>query len=113
MNTTGQNQKTTAPRHEARAAELLGRGYTEVTEAGELFVGQRVRHIGEQYPDAILHGTAVIERIFIKAGGKDVELIARRDKPRWGPEDTHGFWANYHTAPVPDQTPFRTEHHAL
>ena len=86
------------PAHEARAAELLANGYTEVETAGQLSVGQRVRHIGEQYSAAIWNGTAVIERIFTKADGKDVELIARRDKPVWSPTDTHGFWADYHTA---------------
>mgnify|MGYP000535070441 CR=1 FL=1 len=81
-----------------QAESLLRAGYTEVQTAGELHVGQRVRHVGQQYPEAIREGTAVIERIFTR--GKDVELIARRDKPEWGPNDTHGFWANYHTAPV-------------
>lgn len=74
-----------------QAESLLRAGYTEVQTAGEL-------HVGQQYPEAIREGTAVIERIFTR--GKDVELIARRDKPEWGPNDTHGFWANYHTAPV-------------
>lgn len=86
------------PAHEARAAELLTNGYTEVTEAGRLKVDQRVYHVGQRYPGAS-DGTAVIERIFTKAGGKDVELIARRDKPS-SPRDTHGFWADYHTVPV-------------
>lgn len=81
-----------------QAESLLNRGYAEVQTAGELHVGQRVRHVGQQYPEAVREGTAVIERIFTR--GKDVELIARRDKPEWGPEDTHGFWANYHTATV-------------
>lgn len=88
------------PAHEARAAELLSNGYTEVETAGQLSVGQRVRHVGEQYSDAIWNGTAVIERIFTKADGKDVELIARRDKPGWSATDTHGFWADYHTSAV-------------
>lgn len=88
------------PAHEARAAELLANGYTEVETAGRLSVGQRVRHVGEQYSDAIWNGTAVIERIFTKADGKDVELIARRDKPGWSATDTHGFWADYHTSAV-------------
>ena len=85
-------------RADIQAATLLARGYTEVTEAGRLTVGQRVRHVGEQYPNAMWNGTAVIERIFTRHDGKDVEIIARRDKPLWGPNDTHGFWADYHTA---------------
>lgn len=94
------DQETALPKHEARAAELLARGYTEVESAGQFSVGQRVRHVGEQYPDAMWNGTAVIERMFTLPEGRDVELIARRDKPRWGPDDSHGFWASYHTAPI-------------
>lgn len=86
------------PAHEARAAELLANGYTEVEKAGQLKVDQRVYHVGQRYPGAS-DGTATIERIFSKADGKDIELIARRDKP-YSPDDTHGFWADYHTIPA-------------
>lgn len=100
MTTTDESPKSPeAPsRADEHAAGLLANGYTEVTEAGRLKVDQRVYHIGQRYPGAS-EGTAVIERIFSKADGKDIELIARRDKPS-SPDDTHGFWADYHTLPA-------------
>jgi hypothetical protein len=82
---------------EKRAQELIDCGYTEVQERGRLRVGARVRHVGQQYPQA-RNGTATIERIFTR--GVDVELIAKRDKPDWGPNDTHGYWADYHTVVI-------------
>ena len=85
---------------QTRAAELLSSGYLEVDQAGELQVGQRVRHAGQQYAEARRFGTAVIERIFQRA--PDIELIVKRDKPEWGPDDTHGYWADYHTVAVRD-----------
>lgn len=89
-----------------RAEELLSHGYVEIQEAGRLRVGQRVRHAGQQYPEAYRNGTGVIEKIFrsprIIWGKEDVELIVKRDKPMWGPDDTHGYWADYHTAPAED-----------
>lgn len=85
-------------RADERAADLLANGYTEVTEAGRLKVDQQVDHVGQRYPGAS-DGTAVIERIFSKDGGRDIELIARRYKPS-SPDDTHGFWADYHTMPA-------------
>ena len=87
-------------RADEHAAHLLARGYTEVTEAAGLTAGQRVRHIGEQYPGALHRGTGTLERIFTRGTRKDIEVIVRRDKPKFGPADTHGFWADYHTVPV-------------
>lgn len=100
MTTTDESiKRPEAPsRADEHAAGLLANGYTEVTDAGRLKVDQRVYHIGQRYPGAS-EGTAVIERIFSKADGKDIELIARRDKPS-SPDDTHGFWADYHTLPA-------------
>jgi hypothetical protein len=84
-----------------RAEELLSRDYREITEFEQFRIGQRVRHGGEQWPEAIRNGTGVIERIFqsprIIWGKPDVEFIVRRDKPKFGPDDTHGYWADYHT----------------
>lgn len=87
-----------------QADDLLGRGYTEVQEWGELHVGDRVRHVGQHY--AWDDGTATIERIFYhptsawaqKYNAPDVEIIVRRDAEMFG--DMHGFWANYHTVKV-------------
>lgn len=91
-------------RADRQAANLLDHGYTEVREHGRLAIGDRVRHVGEQYPEAHT-GTATIERIFVR-GERDVELIARRDKPGFGgPTSTHGFWANYHTVKISSALP--------
>lgn len=85
---------------EDAAANLLSRGYVEITGHGRLHVGQRVSHIGERYSEALRSGTATIERMFksprIIHGRKDVELIVKRDKPT-GLGGTHGYWADYHT----------------
>ncbi|MGK3708679.1 hypothetical protein [Arthrobacter sp. IK3] len=104
MTTSEESLTTSAPpaaeptRAEEQAADLLANGYTEVTEAGGFTVGQRIYHAGQRYPGAEL-GTATIERLFTKADGKDIEMIALRDKP-YSPDDTHGFWANYHALPA-------------
>ena len=89
---------------EGHAADLLARGYIEVEEIARLKVGQRVRHVGEQYYQAVDHGTAILERIFhhptrLIQGSADIEVIVKRDKPRWE-TGTHGFWADYHTVVV-------------
>lgn len=88
---------------ETHTVDLLKSGYLEVSEHGELRVGQRVHHSGEKWSEARTEGTAVIERIFARPrtiqGREDVELIAKLDRPTfWGSE--HGFWADYHTVIV-------------
>lgn len=84
--------------HERWVKGLLDCGYSEVSSKGILEVGQRVRHSGEQYSKAYDEGTSVIEHILVR--GTDVEVIIHRDEPRFGPNDTHSQWANYHTIPV-------------
>ena len=86
------------------AAGLLSRGFIEVTELNGMSVGARVRHRGEQWFEAHEHGTGTIERIFHKPESSwsrtyrrpDVELIVKRDKPKFGADDTHSFVADYH-----------------
>lgn len=88
------------------AGNLLARGYTEVTESQHLSIGARVRQTDEDYDKALRHGTGTIERIFHKPGSAwsqhwgspDVELIIKRDKPRFVSE--HAFLANYHVTVV-------------
>jgi hypothetical protein len=84
--------------HEDWANRLLECGYSEVESKGIHEVGQRVRHSGERYPEAMDNGTSTIEHIFVR--GNDVELIIHRDKPLWSRTDTHSQWANFHTIPV-------------
>ena len=86
------------------AADLLAAGSVEVEEFGELRVGSRVRLSGERWTEAQEFGTGAVERIFHKPnsswersyGRPDVELIVKRDQPRFGPDDTHAFVADYH-----------------
>lgn len=87
---------------EEQAADLLKRGYREVTEYSNLVIGQRVRHVGQRYSQALDHGTATIERIFHHPDSQwsrshdadDVEVIVQKD------DGSYGFWANYHTVTV-------------
>ena len=97
---------------EAMVEDLTNRGYVEVQEFGSLKVGTRVRGVGEQYFEATHNGTGSIERIFHKPnshwaqkyGQPDVEVIMSRDKPRFGPDDTHSLYASYGVVPVdPDR----------
>ena len=98
-----QNIQAGLTRAERQAASLVRSGYTEATEHGRFRVGCRVRHVGEQYPEA-RDGTATIERIFVHEALGHMEMIVKRDRPQWGPTDTHGFWANYHTVLIHDGT---------
>jgi hypothetical protein len=69
------------------ADELLARGFVEIPEFRKLKVGGRIRGQGQRWYEAVVHGTATVERIFHKPdsswsqkyGRPDVELIARRD----------------------------------
>lgn len=93
------------------AASLLAAGHVEVEEFGELRIGTRVRLSGQRWWEACEFGTGAVERIFHKPnsswersyGRPDVELIVKRDKPSWGPEDTHAFVADYHVAKAYEQ----------
>lgn len=88
---------------ESQAASLLQSGYTELTESpAGIKAGDRVRHIGERYPEACDNGTAVVEQIFGRefSDGHHTEFIVRRDKPVWAGADPHAFWAGYATIPV-------------
>ena len=93
---------------EERAEDLLSRGYVEVSDIDGLNQGARIRHNNEQYREAYRNGTGNIERLFHRNnasferqwGCKDVELIVKRDKPRFGPNDTHAYVANYHVTVV-------------
>lgn len=86
---------------EAKAQEMLTRGYVEVSEINNLKVGARVKHSGQRWPGAYATGTATIERIFHKPvsswtqkyGRQDIEIIVKRDTPDFG---EYGYWADYH-----------------
>lgn len=81
-------------RLDAIHAELAANGYQDIaahiTARRQLRVGDRIRHIGQQWPEAFDHGTGHIAVLTEKPGSKwsqdhgrpDVELIAVWDKPR-------------------------------
>lgn len=60
-----------------------------------LHVGARVRHIGEQYPEAFRSGTGTVAALLHKPrsgwsqshGQPDIELVMLRDKPRFEGDD--------------------------
>lgn len=86
--------------------ELAARGYKIVDTAGALAVGDRIRHVGHQWPAALRDGTGVVHAL-ARGGGDDVELIVVWDKP--GPTGSQiAGLADYHVvatdgrdAPVP------------
>jgi len=83
---------------ETVVADMLRRGFVEIQEFGALKPGVRVRHSGQQWPDAYRLGTGSVERIFHKPdssweqkyGRPDVELIMKRD------DGTRSMLADYH-----------------
>lgn len=80
---------------EERVAELISLGYVEKDSVGQLKVGQRVRHIGERYYQALDNGTGVLRDIYQKPNDpRDIEVVVMRDDGGWG------LWADYHTVPV-------------
>lgn len=79
-------------------AKLVLRGYVALEDHRGLAARERVRHIGEQYPEALLNGTATIIGVFEKPGSswaqsyhqRDIEVVVATDK---GDERV---WADYH-----------------
>ena len=72
-------------------AGLHERGYVDVAEHGKLRPGVRIRHRGEQYYEALEHGTGVVVAITEKPdsswsrtyGMADIELITVSDEARF------------------------------
>lgn len=86
-------------------ADLLARGYVEISEFNGLKPGARVRNAGEQYPEAYRDGTANVLAVFQRDPSSwavtyrrpDIEVIVRRDKSLfedWSPDHR---WADYGT----------------
>lgn len=78
-------------------AELHERGYVDLAEytypsARVLRVGTRLRHGGEQYPEALMHGTGHVVALTHRPDSAwslswrmpDIELVMLRDKDRSG-----------------------------
>lgn len=83
--------------------DLEQHGYVEVDEHGWIKPGVRVRHVGEQYPEAYDKGTSVVLAVMHKPDSAwsqkyhqaDLEIIVERDKPQFGRRITN--WAHYQT----------------
>lgn len=75
----------------AKRNELLARGYQDITEHRRLRLGARIRHRGQQWPDAYRRGTGWVAVLTEKPNSAwsrewrmpDIELVAVWDKP-WG-----------------------------
>jgi hypothetical protein len=93
---------------EEQYRELTSYGYKDIDEIKGITVGARVRHGGEQYPEAFRKGTATVRAIMEKDpspwarswGRRDIELIVERDKPLLEGMTHFYQWADYHTCTI-------------
>lgn len=77
---------------EAMLAQLHADGYRDIPEHGSLRPGVRIRHRGDQYPQAYDHGTGVVLHVTEKSpsswsvsyGAPDIEMVVLYDRPRLG-----------------------------
>lgn len=82
--------------------ELKVRGYKEIAECRGLKAGERIRHVGDQYPEAYDKGTANVLAVFERVGSywsqsygdRDIELIVLSERGEQEPYVT--LWADYH-----------------
>ncbi len=96
-----------AEEYAAMQAALTAAGYRPVDYA-TLPPGERVRHRGEQWPEAYDQGTGVVLAVMEKPnsawsqswGGADVELIVLKDKPLLPGLSRLAQLANYHVQAV-------------
>lgn len=92
----------------AMLAELHARGYQDITEHKQLRVGGRIRHRGQQYPEAYDKGTGFVVALTEKPdsawsrswGMPDVELIMLRDKALLDGYSRLASVAHYHVEVV-------------
>lgn len=87
-------------------AGLHAHGYVDVADHKQLRPGVRIRHRGEQYYEALAHGTGVVVAITEKPdsawsrtyGAADVELITLSDTARFSSRLSQ--LAQYHVAVI-------------
>lgn len=97
-------------RFDQTLAALRKDGFIDLDEHEGLKVGSRVRHRGEQYPEAYRDGTAVVLALLRKPndawsrqwGRPNIELLVLPDRDRFDTGNRIGQWADYHTATAPD-----------
>lgn len=76
-------------------AELNSRGYVTRDQFKALVPGARIRHRGQQYPEAYNDGTGNIVSVAVRHE-RDVELVVAYDKPRFEGMSRLTVLANYH-----------------
>jgi hypothetical protein len=95
-------------------AELYKAGYVNLDQftyqrSGRVLrVGARVRHGGEQYPEAFLHGTGNVVALVHRPNSgwsrqwrmPDIELVVLRDRARFASRLSQ--LAHYHVEVIPD-----------
>lgn len=85
---------------ESQLTELTANGYKIQDSVGDLAPGVRIRHIGQQYPEAHVHGTGVIVAVVMRRE-PDVELVVAYDEPRFEGASRVTVLANYHVHLIP------------
>lgn len=97
-------------------AELRKHGYVDLDEyvyprsGRRLRVGARVRHGGEQYPEALQYGTGNVVALMHRPDSAwshswrmpDIEMVMLRDKPRFGESRLSGL-AHYHVEVIEEE----------
>jgi hypothetical protein len=91
--------------------DLHDQGYRDIEQHDGLRVGTRVRHRGEQYPEAFRDGTGVVIALTerpdsswsLSWGMPDVELVVLRDTPRFDGQSRLSWVAQYHVSAVEEQ----------
>ena len=88
--------------------ELRERGYQDITEHGDLRVGARIRHRGQQFTEAFRHGTGYVVALMEKPDSAwsrtyrmpDIELVVVFDKPALLSSSRLSQLAQYHVSVV-------------
>ncbi|MFI5891959.1 hypothetical protein ACIA5D_17800 [Actinoplanes sp. NPDC051513] len=93
---------------ESMLGGLHARGYVDRKRFNEYTLSVRIRHRGQQYPQAYTKGTGVIVAITERPdsswsqshGGPDIEMVIAYDEPRFGGTSRISVLADYHVEVV-------------
>lgn len=96
-------ETTLTPQEQSEAAEMLAdlheSGYINVEEHGALKAGARIRHVGQQYPEAYRDGTGYVVSV-TQRHERDFELVVVYDQPRFEGASRLTVLADYHVEVV-------------
>ncbi len=95
MKTVNDLTEAEAAEAERLLSELAANGYRLQDHIGSLAPGVRIRHRGQQHPEAYANGTGVIVHVTIRSE-RDVELVVAYDEPRFEGMSRLTVLANYH-----------------